>query len=389
MSQEIISLLTKLVSFNSIFPNEKNISDFLFNYLNELGFKVEKNYVSDNRYNILAEKGEGHISYLLYAHTDTVPIYGNWLDDPFKLRVSNNIAIGLGAADMKGGIVAILKAIEDFEPKNYKLKVAFGVDEENYSLGAFEIVKTGWLADVRGILVPESSIPASKSDNAGSMITLGRKGRAVYTIKIYGKSAHGVEPKKGINAIEQAANLVINLNDFEKTSNKDMGSNSYFVRRIEAKTLSLSIPDYAELEIDCHLVYPDNSFLLMSKLESFIKNLYDQNILKTGDRDFEIIFSPRPTPFLEPFIYSRQEPFIKIATKAVTDIYQTHEYNYGQCVADENVFGSIGIPTLTIGPVADNHHSSEEWVEIDSLVNLKNIYRKILEEIDNTTHEFN
>ena len=51
-------------------------------------------------------------------------------------------------------------------------------------------------------------------------------------------------------------------------------------------------------------------------------------------------------------------------------------------MADENIFGFLKIPTLTIGPLGDNHHSAEEWVSIDSINKLALIYRDILEQLD-------
>lgn len=378
----IKEFLSEIVAINSIFPNEKTFAEFLYNYLIDLGFQVKKHYISDDRFNVLAEKGQGDISYLLYAHLDTVHIYGNWLNDPFKLRIEGDKAIGLGSADMKAGISAIIKAISNFEPQNYKLKVAFGVDEENYSEGAYKLSLTDYLDDVKGVLVPESSLPAYISEKAASTISIGRKGRAVYLVKVYGKSAHGVEPQKGINAIEQAARLILLLNDFEKTKS-EMGETCFFVRRVEAKSHSLSIPDYAEIEIDCHLVVPDNSQSFMLKLEIFIAKLYDNNFLIKGDKIFSIEKTLRPTPFLEPFLVDQNSTFLKIASDSVNEIYNEFVYNYGQSVADENIFGFLNIPTLTIGPLADNHHSSEEWVSLDSIEKLSDIYKLILTKLDN------
>lgn len=381
---DTIKLLKKLVSINSIFPNEKDLADYLYQYLNDIDFKVDKHYISENdnsRFNVLAEKGNGNISYLLYAHTDTVNIYGNWENDPFKLRVSDDIAIGLGSADMKSGIVAILNAIKNFEPKNYKLKIAFGVDEENYSEGAYKLSLTNWLDDIKGVLVPESSLPANKHSNPGKVISIGRKGRAVYKIKIYGKSAHGVEKDKGINAINQASKLILELDNF-KINESEMGNHSFFVRSFNCENNSLSIPDYAEFYFDCHLVNSDTSDSLLEKLKNYIDTFYKNNILSRGYKEFSIEKIERPTPFLEPFLVDKDSYFLKISSNAVKEIYGDYEYNIGQSVADENIFGALNIPTLTIGPVADNHHSAEEWVSIKSIDKLSQIYTNILKKLD-------
>lgn len=378
----MIELLEKLVSINSISPYEPEIGNFLYKYLEYLGFKVEKQYALGNRFNLLAEKGEGENALLLYGHMDTVPINGKWKDSPFSLRINEDKAIGLGTGDMKGGIAAILEAAENFVPQNYKLKICFSVDEENFSRGAFKVIESPWVGDVRGVLIPETSLPASKSENAGSLVTIGRKGRVVFTIKIFGETAHGVNPERGINAIEQASKLVIEINNFPKTFHPEMGSSSFYVRKIHGKTTSLSIPDFCELEIDFHIVPPDNSNIILEKLHNYIETLYQNGVLIEGIKKFELKFSPRPTPFLEPFLLSKNEPFVELAKNAVEKVYGISEYNFGQSVADENVFGILGIPVLTIGPVADNHHSAEEWVSISSLEKLRDIYRFILEDFE-------
>jgi acetylornithine deacetylase/succinyl-diaminopimelate desuccinylase-like protein len=380
---KMIEFLKKLTEINSIFPGEKKIGEFLFDHILNLGFAAEKQYISGERFNILAEKGSGDASYLLYAHLDTVPVYGNWSSDPFTLNINGDRAIGLGAADMKGGIAAILKAAEQFQPKNFKLKIALGVDEENFSEGAWKIAGSGWLNDVRGIMVPESSLPAAKSSMAGATITLGRKGRAVFTLKIYGKAAHGVEPETGINAIEEGAKLITAMTGFKNAHHPDLGWETFFIRRFEGKTMSLSVPDYAEIEIDFHFVRPDTTFTLKQRLNDFISGLYDKNYLKSSGKAFEIEFSQRPTPFPEPFVFPENDPFIKKAARGVKKVYGEVFFNYGQSVADENIFGSLGIPTITLGPLADNHHCADEWVSLASLEKLAEIYRLILTDLDN------
>jgi len=373
----MIELLKKLVSINSAFPNEEKIGNFLYNKLIDLGFNTQKQYISENRFNILAEKGKGEKSYLLYGHLDTVQPSKDWKNNPFELNINGDIAIGLGTADMKGGLTAILEAIRDVEPQNYKLKVCFGVDEENYSEGAFKLTQTSWLDDVKGVLVPESSLPAHKSKKAGCTITLGRKGRCVYLVKIWGKTSHGVEIKNGINAIEESSKLVFALKDFQTLNNP----NSYFIRRFESKSLSLSIPEYAELEIDCHLVYPENSISLKEKLEKYILSLQEKEYQNKNSK-FELSYVNRPTPFLEPFSVDENNNFVKIVTQAVRKIYEEYYYNYGNSVADENIFGNLGIPTLTVGALGDNHHCAEEWVSLESIKHLIGIYKLVLQNLE-------
>ena len=108
-----IALVRALVALNSVNPfetvksekdeigigNEGPIGEHLEGILKSLGFAVRRQYfqneetiLSSNqerqipaRFNLLAEKGEGDKSLLLFAHTDTVDVKDGWQTDPFTL----------------------------------------------------------------------------------------------------------------------------------------------------------------------------------------------------------------------------------------------------------------------------------------------------------------
>ena len=50
---------------------------------------------------------------LVNIHVDTVPLDAGWEGDPFRLRVTNEHAIGLGACDIKGALACFLDAVAD------------------------------------------------------------------------------------------------------------------------------------------------------------------------------------------------------------------------------------------------------------------------------------
>ena len=67
---------------------------------------------------------------------DTVEVAKDWQTDPFIIHEEGDKLIGLGVNDMKGGLAAILSAIQGFTPKGFKLKVVFGADEEKLTFFA-------------------------------------------------------------------------------------------------------------------------------------------------------------------------------------------------------------------------------------------------------------
>jgi len=65
--EKITSLLKKLVSINSIYPNEKELGNYLFNFFKSKNYKASKQSVEKDRYNIIVEKGKGKKTIGLYA----------------------------------------------------------------------------------------------------------------------------------------------------------------------------------------------------------------------------------------------------------------------------------------------------------------------------------
>jgi acetylornithine deacetylase len=65
---------------------------------------------------------------LLNVHLDTVPPNAGWTGDPFEPRIDSERIVGLGAADTKGAMAAILRALDEGAPKD--TAILFSGDEE-------------------------------------------------------------------------------------------------------------------------------------------------------------------------------------------------------------------------------------------------------------------
>ncbi len=376
---ETKELLRKVVNIYSVFPNEKELAEFLENHLRDLGFKVQRQHIEEKRFNILAEKGEGEKSILFYAHMDTVPVYGDWKTDPFTLTEEGDILFGRGTSDMKAGIVAILKAIENKNPKNFKIKIAFGVDEENISEGGHALVNSPWCKDIIAAIIPETGLTTEPSIGPQAII-LGRRGRAAYSLKVPGFSVHGAS-SEGVNAIEEASKIIMNIKKLPLRKHEKLPPSSLFIRSINSEAGSLSIPEKTEIIIDRHLVPPETKETVLEEIKKFIDELYDLEILSVvNGKKVEVEIQKRKTPYLDPYITDEFHPFTQFVSKFVKEKYGKAIYRYGLSVADENLFGSVlKIPTIVIGPLSGNCHSANEWVSYRSIEELREIFSKIIE----------
>ncbi len=66
---------------------------------------------------------------LVNVHLDTVPANAGWTGDPHVARIGDGRVVGLGAADTKGAIAAVLCALDEAAPRD--TAIVFSGDEEH------------------------------------------------------------------------------------------------------------------------------------------------------------------------------------------------------------------------------------------------------------------
>jgi len=123
---------------------------------------------------------------VVLAHLDTV-----WPKGSFTplWKVEGNKATGPGIFDMKAGFIQALYAMKGITGS---AALVATTDEETGSATSREFIKE-ISAKAKAVLVLEASL--------NGMVKTGRKGTAMYQIKIHGKASHaGLEPEKGINS---------------------------------------------------------------------------------------------------------------------------------------------------------------------------------------------
>ncbi len=376
------SLLETLVGINSISGSEQEIAIWLENFLEENGFRTERHPLSHapERWNICGEKGDTTDPCILfYGHMDTVEVAKDWESDPCTVLEDGDKLIGLGVNDMKGGLAAILSAIQGFNPNGFKLKVVFGADEELFSAGAFVLAESGWLKDVDFCIVPEIGDSAKeRSGNLPNTMILGRRGRVSVQVDLYGKSAHGAVPQKGHNAVEALCDLLPQvksclLSQMELDTEKNW-KGDVFCASFSGGANFLSIPEKASFILSRHFLPSRTAKDCVNEVQECINNLS----LPPG-----ISISPpqpmeRPTPYLEAFVTPEDNPFVKKLGKLLDQRYGNHNIEYGLSVADENVIGQYITATVILGPVGGKSHQAGEWVSQKSLEELTAVFKEIL-----------
>ena len=218
--KRLIETIRKLISLDSQNPpgDEEKIGCFVSAYLKSLGLKIKICTFSDKRVNVLATLGgRKHAkSLLLTPHLDTVPAGKNWKTNPLDAKIIGDRIYGLGATDCKGnlasGLEAISSLVEDGVKLDYDLIFAATADEESgSSLGLIPLLE-------RKFLKPDAAVVLDADDFE---IVVTQKGLMHLKVYIKGRKAHGAYPWLGVNAIDIAARVIVDLKRKRTTYKKN------------------------------------------------------------------------------------------------------------------------------------------------------------------------
>jgi formylaminopyrimidine deformylase len=118
--KELINLVKTLISYQTPAPparNTKEAQRFIASFLRDIGFEIDMWDVYPNDPNIVGVlKGshpDNHHSLIINGHIDVAEVNEDepWEKNPFTPIVQENVIIGRGAADMKGGLACALFAV--------------------------------------------------------------------------------------------------------------------------------------------------------------------------------------------------------------------------------------------------------------------------------------
>lgn len=422
---ELVKELIKIDSRNPFEIRKKNgmyfqgsrdadINRFLESKLKEAGFRVEKQFVFQDKsglkhYNLIAEKGVGDSSILFYGHSDTVSSEP-WLSLKTALTSREGTVefqgkkrkalFGLGSNDMKTGLAVMCLAFMDTIPEGYKIKVAFGIDEEYYSAGANVLAQSSFMNDVKAIVVPEIGDGPNRF-YGHETIGIGRLGRCEFEIGVYGTGGHGAisNDPSFVSAAVEASKFAVEFEKFRKnykdifvfntekvpdTEALNKIEGSLFISKIDCGNESLSIPSSGRIVIDCTFTPNMTIRKIRKKLKDFLDLLYESETLKPVvvecvEKKMKLTLKKRPNPYSEAYLTPADHPFTVFVRKCVGRIGKFRNYNMGYSVADENVFKRFNpeIPVIVLGPVGWNSHRADEWAEIESIEKLFELYREI------------
>ena len=294
----------------------------------------------------------GHLLYgtgrgpLISCHYDTVWPPGTAADRPLTVR--DGKAYGPGTADMKGGIVVAIAAVEALATVAPEVgwRLSLTPDEEigNRSTRA-AIAELS--REATAVLVLECGLPDGGVKTA-------RKGTAEVRITVEGRAAHaGNDHADGANAVVQAAHLAVRA-----AALHDPEAATVCVGVLHGGARRNVVPDRAELALDVRSFQPAAIEAVFAALRAAPVEVPGTRVTVEGEMH-------RPPMPRTPAIAGLYAKAGAIAAELGL-VLPEHAVGGG---SEANLAAGAGAPVLDgLGPVGAGSHALDEYVVVSSIV---------------------
>lgn len=360
--------------------NEEAAARKVFDLLAGWGWDVRLEEIARGRPNVSAELagalGAGPLL-LMEGHTDVVTPGdpAAWSVDPFGGELVGRRLYGRGAADMKGGLAAMLFAARAIQlagaPFRGRLRLLVPVDEEGLMLGIKQLVAAGHADGAAGCIVCEPE---------GGELCVAHKGSLRLRLISHGRIAHGAMPHTGVNALAGMVRWLGRVLELEAALNAEHGAHpllgpSYISPTVARAPLSGDasqincLPDLCDAYLDIRTVPGVDHPALAARIAALGEEV---RAAHPAHRFAVEVVDDRPATEIDP-----AHPLARAVAAA-------HERVYGAPPPLGGVPGSTdgtiiardrGVPVVVYGP-GDKWlpHQPDEHVDLDEVGRAARVY---------------
>ncbi|EIJ43764.1 succinyl-diaminopimelate desuccinylase [Beggiatoa alba B18LD] len=371
---DTLDLAINLISRPSVTPTDAGCQDVMIARLQALDFTIEPLRFGDVD-NFWARRGKAQPLLVFAGHTDVVPTgsLNAWRFPPFIPTIHNGLLYGRGAADMKGGLAAMLTACERFVQKNQKHKGSIGFlitsDEEGPSVdGTVKVVEH---LKQRDELIDWCIIGEPSSiKQVGDMVKNGRRGSLNGKLIVKGVQGHVAYPHLANNPIHHFSQALQTLCSTEwDNGNAFFPPTTFQISNIHAGTGAENVIP-AELEVMFNFRY--STEVTADILKARVQAVLDQYGL-----NYEITWRLSGLPFL-----TEPAELVSATQSAIEEVcgYPT-ELSTSGGTSDGRFIATMGTQVVELGVINQTIHKVDECVSIAELDRLSAIYERILEKL--------
>jgi acetylornithine deacetylase len=362
--------LADLIRINSInpklvpdSPGEAEIAAYIAEALRRLNLEVMMHEPEPGRVSVVGRlKGQrGGRALMLNGHIDTVGIDG--MPEPFSAAIRHGRMYGRGTYDMKGSIAACLaaiKALVDAKARfNGEVLLTAVADEEYFSLGTADIISH---YQVDGAIVTEAT---------EMNLCRSHKGFIWLEVETIGRAAHGSRFDEGIDANMRMGRFLAELDKLEKdlrtrSPHPLVGPPSLHAALINGGSGLSTYSASCKLKIERRTIPGETEAQAVGELQTIIDRL------AAADPTCKATVQAFCTR--DPFEVATDAEIVRVVEKAATRVRGVQPRHIGQSYwMDSALLAAAGVETVVIGPLGAGAHAAEEWVDLQSLVDLAQI----------------
>ena len=287
---------------------------------------------------------------LLTGHLDTVFPKNHGFQEP--VQIEDNILNGPGVADMKGGILVMLVALEALERSGVADSLGYEIllnsDEEIGSIGSGPYLIEGAKACDFGMTFEPAWADGTFAGD--------RKGSGNFTVVVRGKGAHaGREFHKGVNAVTALAEIITDLNAL----NGQQDGLTINLAVIEGGTATNVVPDLAICKLNVRLQTVDQ--------QAWMQKEFDQILAKYNNRDGLAVEGHGEFTRTPKVLTAANTKLFEVLKGLGKEIGVTVNWAPTGGCCDGNNLAAAGLPNIdTLGVRGGDIHTTSEYAFLDS-----------------------
>ncbi len=353
-----LELLSKLVTYKTVYKKYNEFDkcfDFIEEYLKDSKSKLYiKKYKHNNDKMILISNSVGcQYDIVFCGHIDVVPGESKL----FRPRIINNRLYGRGSIDMKGHVAIMINMMKEID-NSKKIALVLTSDEERGGFNGLPYLIENKYINTKLAIVPDG----------GNNFELVAEEKGVLQLRVIseGKEAHSSRPFDGVNAIKKLTDLYSHLLKKYPLPKKEKDYRSSInLGIIKGGDALNKVPNKAYMELDIRHINSD-------KKEDFI------NLIQGFDSTLKIKVLAEGYSFFTDLDNEYIKKYICCSEKVLK-----RKVKIKRCESsgDARFFSKNNIPCVIMNAEGGNIHGKNEYIEINSIEKLKEIYKKIIKEI--------
>jgi len=372
---DVLELASDLISRRSITPDDAGCQALIAARLEQRGFRIEWMRFGAVT-NLWARRGTAGPLVVLAGHTDVVPPgpESAWASPPFTPTVRDGLLYGRGAADMKGGVAALVVAAERFIQRypQHPGSIAFLLtsDEEGVAVdGTVKVIET---LKKRGEKIDYAIVgePTSR-ERLGDEFKIGRRGSLTGNLQVQGVQGHVAYPHLADNPVHRAAPALAELAaTVWDEGNEHFPPSSFQIANLHAGTGANNVIP-GELSVQFNFRF--NTEWTPDALRERVEQILDRHGL-----NYRLDWHLSGHPFLTP-ASGRLVPAVHQAIREVLGL-ETQPATSGG-TSDARFIAPTGAEVIELGPLNATIHKVNECVGVEDLEQLTTVYQRLLERL--------